>query len=126
QIVSCYTENLFCFAQVLGAVKNAPVSILEVFERTKNNGEIFWSLVILKMNLQFELNSRYTEPDLVSAGFRRTKCIEQIAENDGVYRHESGNEIYVVRETPDKNMIPMSYHNLKTGECICHNGQEKK
>ncbi|MBI5803694.1 hypothetical protein HY450_00455, partial [Candidatus Pacearchaeota archaeon] len=39
--------NLFCFAQVLGAVKNATVSILEVFERTKNNGEIFWSLVII-------------------------------------------------------------------------------
>jgi len=31
---------------VLGAIKNATVSILEVFERTKNFGEIFWSLAI--------------------------------------------------------------------------------
>ncbi|MBI2452407.1 hypothetical protein HYV50_05015 [Candidatus Pacearchaeota archaeon] len=70
------------------------------------------------MNLQFKLGEEYVEADFASAGFRRKRLVEEIAHNDCIFSHEKGNEIYVVRETPDRKMVPWAYHNLETGEVV--------
>ena len=68
-------------------------------------------------NNRLEVGREYSETELLQIGLRRTRKLDGDRFTGDTFRHECGNEIYIIKEDERKFRI-LEYYNLETGETI--------
>ena len=66
-------------------------------------------------NNRLEIGREYSETELLQIGLRRTKKLNGRRFTGDTFRHERGNEIYIIAENGAKFTVH-EYYNLETGE----------